>query len=648
MKTDAKWTPTTRFPRNSILSVILLAALLLAGCSGGDTDLSSSPTEPDTARDVGLTDGSSDFVQGVETGTGIAGDKPIYMPDEIMVVLTDSAQVSRGNNVFIQYPLEIIQTINSNWAAIYRLGITDGSSVEYMVDQLRLDQNVRIAEPNYLLYFQEAPYNPNDPMWNPPNPGEDPRNMMYAQWGPAKLGASIVWNQTKGSEDVIVAVIDTGVRRTHEDLEDNIWINEDEIQGNGIDDDDNGYIDDWWGWNCFEGNNNPFDTSSINHYHGTGCAGVIGATQDNDLGISGIAPGVRVMAIRADMNDGPTCEATVCEALNYAKDNGADIISMSFGVIYDTEILDEHCEDIWDDGNGPLMLASAGNANNTNVLAPARYDSVICVGATIPWAYNGLPCDEGRIRIGWNGWWWGSTYGSLLNIMGFGERTYSTYGSGDDQYWDGVSHWFFNGTSCACPTAAGVMALMMSMHPGHPRQWYWDRIEQTADDLDVPGFDNQTGWGRVNAFRAIRGSDYVIPSFPGEPVPSESGNPGPFDLGGFIEMTVGQPDTHYESIHDVALSNPFADIVDFYVMTPASDGQFSIYLDIFTWGEDLDMALYSDVEMTDLIMSATGANHASSSFHEMIVDGEAGESYYLKVYSPALGNSTTYGLTVEK
>jgi subtilisin family serine protease len=634
MKIKVKWLYPARFLPNVILTVFLIALLLVVGCSAGDHPLIPGSSDADSAKDVGLDSISSGIEPG--TGAGIVNGKSIYMPNEVMVVLIDTAQSSHGSDVFSPLPLKIIQTINSHWATIYRLAITDGSSVEQMVSKLKQDPNVRIAEPNYILNFLEAPYNPNDPMWNPSDPGNDPRNEMWAQWGPAKLGASILWNESKGANDVVVAVIDTGVRRTHEDLINNLWINEDEVQTNGIDDDGNGYIDDWWGWNCFEGNNNPFDLNGSNYYHGTGCAGVIVATQDNGKGISGIAPGCKVMAIRADMNDGPTCEATVCEALNYAKDNGADIISMSFGVIYATEILDLQCADIWDNGNGPIMLASAGNDNNTNVLAPARYDSVIAVGATIPWSYGGAPVDEGRIQPGWNGWWWGSTYGPKLHIMGFGERTYSTYGSGDDQYWDGVNHWFFNGTSCACPTSAGVMALVMSFHPGHTGQWYWDRIEQTSDDLDVPGFDNQTGWGRVNAFRAVRGLDYF----------------DSIDVLGFVTIQLQKPAentiTQYESIHDVSASNPYCDTVDLYRIIPATTGPLMISLDIFTWGEDLDMALYSDPMMLNMIDSSTGPNHADSSFEQIIVNGVAGTRYFLKVYSPALGNSTTYGLTVEK
>jgi hypothetical protein len=283
-----------------------------------------------------------------------------------------------------------------------------------------------------------------------------------------------------------------------------------------------------------------------------------------------------------------------------------------------------------------LMMASAGNDNNTSVLAPARYDSVITIGATVPWSYGGEPVDEGRIHTGWNGWWWGSTYGPLLNVMGFGERTYSTYGSGDGQYWDGVNHWFFNGTSCACPTSAGVMALIMSSHPGQTNQWYWDRIEQTADDLDVPGFDDQTGWGRVNAFRAVRGSDCFTS----------------IDVLGFTPLKspkiTGEAFTRFESIHDVAASNPFCDTTDLYRIYIGETGPYKIDLDIFTWGEDLDMELYNDPLMSSMIASSTGPNHADSSFEQILFDGIAGKYCFLKVYSPALGNSTTYGLTIEK
>jgi len=584
---------------------------------------------------------SSDLTQPASTNSENAPgsiDEPsaqdIYMPSEVLIVLHDEFEPVDTVDYFKNFKLSVIRDKKYPWGTLHRMLINDGSTVESMCEQLKLLQSVKFAEPNYYLHFAEAPYIPNDPMWeSDADPDDDPRSSIWEQWGPSKLGASIVWNESKGSEDVIVAIVDTGVRRTHEDLADSIWINEGEIQDDGIDNDNNGWIDDWWGWDTFEHNNNPFDPDGSNHYHGTGCAGVVAATQDNDVGISGIAPNVKIMAIRADMNDGPTCVDSVVEAWDYAKVNGADIISMSFYVIYPTDVLETAAFDTWDNGNGPIMMASAGNNNNTVVHVPAGYDCVICVSATVPFTVSGVPHDELRISRTWGGWWWGSSYGSHVNIAGYGERTYSTYGSGDDQYWDGVNHWFFNGTSCACPTAAGVMALIVSMHPGEEGQWYWDRIEETADDLHTPGFDIHTGFGRVNALRAVYGSDRYSDEE---------------DADGFVTIddSTGllEPEL-FDSIHDFP-SSPFHDTEDLFRIIPHYDGELIIDLDIFTWGENLDIALYSDHSMTTLIDESVIVNHADSSFENITLMVDASTEYYLSVYSPAAGNSTTYGLDI--
>lgn len=631
------------FPVVLFLATILL---ILISCSESSVQNALEPDHPGNLNYI-YPDENPMLVQSMDYSGGVrtVDDKPAYVPGQVNVILYDDAEAELGDSFFGDWPVSIWRSIPCDWGVLHVIEILDGSSVEEMASRLSMDSHVRVAEPNYYGYFTEAPYVPNDPLWeSDTDQGDDPRDTMYEQWGPSKLAADIVWNDTKGDPNVIVAVIDTGVRFSHEDLTNQYWINEDEIDGNNIDDDDNGYIDDWRGWNTFEHNNFPFDNDGSNYYHGTGCAGVIAGEQDNSKGISGIAPGVKIMVIRADMNDGPTCVATVVEAWDYAKTNGADIISMSFIVLYPTVALEIAATDTWDNGNGPIMMASAGNYNNQVPYPPAMYPEVICVGATVPFSRTGTPVDEDRIHAGWAGYGWGSTYGSFLNIMGFGERTYSTFGSGDSQYW-GIGHPWFNGTSCACPTSAGVMALMVSSHPGHDGNWYWDRIEDTADDLNVLGFDIQTAWGRVNALRAVYGSDRWSDYE---------------DDNGFIKMTGPFVDNEaiywvdalpigeeiYDSIHDVETDNPFFDDHDYYVINNTEDSPLRIYLDIYTWGENLDIAVYSDENLTSLIDSSTTVNHADSSYEEIILPAFVG-IVFLDVYSPAPGGSTTYGLIVE-
>ncbi len=613
----------------------MLCCFMVIGCGGkggpSTPDLDAAGADPATGGTAPATGGSMEAGSvcgnrpgGISTGPG---ELP-YLEDEVLVVLHEPYQTEFSLSIMAGWPLAPRQVIPCRWGTIFRMEITDGTPVEDMTARLRQDPRVRIAEPNFILYFDEKPYRPNDPLWERDDPGDDPRDNVYDQWGPAKIGASIVWNESNGDEGVVVAVLDTGVMNIHEDLEDIIWINVDEDPDNDEDDDGNGWVDDWWGWNCVEHNNYPYDTGAYAQYHGSACSGVVAACQDNERGLSGVAPGVKIMALRVDLSGTGGLVSTVCEALDYAAKNDADVCSMSFGTSSYSEILEVAVDDAWDNGNGPILMASAGNYDSTSPHYPSYYESVMAIGATVPFSSSYNPIDEARISHS-IGYYWGSNYGSHLTVMGFGDQYTTTYGGHCDGYWDGYSQGFFGGTSCACPMSAGVMALIKTFFPDETGQWYWDRIQDTADDLGVVGFDIQTGHGRCNALRAVHGPDRFADLE---------------DEFGFVECRM-PGDQLFDSIHDVP-GNPYRDTEDLYKLTVYEDGELEIYLDIFTWGETLDLEVYSDREMTQLAGSSTGANHYNSSFESVTLNVEKDQQYFIRVFSPAEGNSTTYGLKV--
>ncbi|MCX6645808.1 MAG: S8 family serine peptidase [bacterium] len=614
--------------------VIALIFLIISGCSG-----KNNPAIPDSRSADPIINGAGSNSATLSSSDNLSGSSQVpistqadrWAEDEVLVVLNDDITPSQATEIFSKNKLNNLQTIACRWGTVFELRITDGTPVPDMVKILQSDPSVQIAEPNLIYTFDEAFYFPNDPLWEGPDEGDDPRDSVYEQWGPAMLGASLVWNESKGSSDVVVAIIDTGVRKTHVDLAGALWNNADEIPGNGIDDDGNGKIDDTWGWDFVSNDNDPNDDGYYASYHGSACAGIVAAVQDNFKGVSGIAPGVKIMALKVDLSGGgPIYESSVVGALEYARVNEADICSMSFGTWDYSTIMENQCNSCWNDGDGVILMASAGNEDSTTIRYPSLYQSVMTIGATIPFDESHNPIDEARISW-YSGWYWGSCYGPSLDVMGFGELYLTTHGEGDNTYWDGGSNGFFAGTSCACPVTAGVMALIKSFNPDKNGQWCWDRLVQTADDIGAPGFDDQTGNGRVNALRAVYGSDRYESL--------EDGN-------GFVPVSA--PDTPiYDSIHDVP-GNPYLDTTDLYRFTAPSTGTWQFNLDIFTYGENLDIAVYSDLAMTNLVGQGIVVNHAGTSFEEVILAAYSGLTYYIKVYSPAVGNSSTYGINIHK
>jgi len=221
---------------------------------------------------------------------------------------------------------------------IYKLKFDTIWDAKQIIEELQKDNNIVYAEPNYLVYTNEVIENgrvPNNPPKQTPLPsitGERdpfPNDPLYQNGSQNYLDAMnlpLVWDTITGDSTQVIAILDTGVDWTHPDLADNIWNNQNEIAGNTNDDDGNGFQDDTRGWDFVNNDNNPMDDNS----HGTHVAGIAAARGNNGIGIAGINWYAKIMSIKVFTNNGVGEAATIVQGINYAADNGATILNMSF------------------------------------------------------------------------------------------------------------------------------------------------------------------------------------------------------------------------------------------------------------------------------------------------------------------------------
>ena len=250
-----------------------------------------------------------------------------------------------------------------------------------------------------------------------------------------------------------------------------IWINEDEIPGNFIDDDANGKIDDIQGWHFYNSgseNNNIVDDFG----HGTHIAGVISAA-NNGTGITGIAYTSRVLPVKVLNEYGEGWASDIAAGIIYAVDNGARILNLSLGAPFDIPILKEAVD--YATGHGVILIAAAGNEGTETIDYPARYPNVIAVAAT----------DSSDQRTDF------SDFGPQIDVAAPGNRICSTWYRGNYVY--------KTGTSMAAPHVAGVAALIWSANPSMTAEQVELSLTASAVDINLPGWDIYTGWGRVSA-----------------------------------------------------------------------------------------------------------------------------------------------------
>ena len=370
--------------------------------------------------------------------------------DEWIVQLTPSAassiqSVSQVASLFAPEGLqfEVIGGLGLVGQVLVRVS---GAAFDDVAAWLSANPNVAYCEPNVVMPLSALPSDPQfNLLWGLHNTGQTIGNQ--AGTVDADIDAPEAWQITTGSSRIVVAVIDTGVDYTHPDLAQNIWRNTGEVPGNGIDDDGNGFIDDYYGWDFANGDNNPFD----DHGHGTHVAGIIGAVGNNGLGVTGGAWSVSIMPIKFLSANGSGSLDNAIRAINYVT-----MMRSRFGV--DVRVSNNS----WGGGSfyqslydaiaahnraGIMFVAAAGNNGRNTDLTPNypscyALENVISVAAT-----------DNRDNLAVF-----SNYGATsVDLAAPGVNIYSTKPGGGYQY--------LSGTSMAAPYVSAVAALAWSVAP---------------------------------------------------------------------------------------------------------------------------------------------------------------------------------------
>lgn len=340
-------------------------------------------------------------------------------------------------------PLDRIYTLT------FPEGLTD-SELQDILKVYQADPSVEYAELNYTYSLFAIPIDDHyNDQWALNNIGQDfPKSGKYNYQ--TKLDADIdapeAWDIQTDTSDIIIAVIDSGIDYTHRDLVNNLWKNLEEENGiTGVDDDGNGYVDDIYGVNFINNTGDPLDDNG----HGTHCAGIIAAEGNNGLDITGVCWNAKIMGLKdkgpEGGNDTDSMLVDTINAILYAIENGADVISNSYGSDFESQAFQEVIDYAY--SQGVIFVASAGNNSSDTEQYPAAYNHVLAVAATDP--------NDDKATF--------SNYGDWVDIAAPGVdilslRANNTYGApfGDDYTL------IVSGTSMACPYVAGACGLLLA------------------------------------------------------------------------------------------------------------------------------------------------------------------------------------------
>ncbi|MBK53092.1 MAG: hypothetical protein CMG58_00495 [Candidatus Marinimicrobia bacterium] len=364
----------------------------------------------------------------------------------------------------VEYFKPLFRTVNSqkhyqfNLHRYYKLKLKDeivSKDIILKFLDISIVDKVELSSKNQLFITPNDPYYSSQ--WNHDNYGQVTNGTLDAD-----IDTDHAWDISVGSEDVVIAILDSGVDLDHPDYEDRIINGYDFANNDSNANDDNG--------------------------HGTSCAGIAAAKGNNGIGIAGICWNCKIMPVKVMGSDGTGQDTDIAEGVTWASDNGANVISMSLG----GGMYNSFFEDAIDyaTSNGTIVIAATGNDNFGTISYPSRYDNCVAVGAM-------SPCNERKNINSCDGEnFWGSNYGTGIDFLAPGVKIPATsIGGGYTSQ--------FNGTSSACPHAAGVAGLILSVMPSASPEEVRTIMQIQTDDIGSIGFDLETGFGRLNANKCI-------------------------------------------------------------------------------------------------------------------------------------------------
>ncbi|HOZ37054.1 MAG TPA: S8 family peptidase [bacterium] len=373
---------------------------------------------------------------------------------------------------------------------IYQLNTNYRSVAEFIAEHQRND-SIEYLEPNYLY---RSVLDPNDTFY--------PQQLAYL----SAIKAPQAWNYTTGDSSVVVAVVDTGVNINHPDLINNIWHNAKEIPGNWLDDDGNGYVDDYSGWDFVLQSPDPSPKFNGNYNflginHGTIIAGVIAAEGNNKIGITGLNWRAKIMSLRVLDGEGAGNTLDVAKAIDYARLNGAQVINLSFVGEGESQTLKTAIAKAYQ--AGIVIVAAAGNEVNQGVDMTYKPQYPVCHDGDTPgdnWVIGVGSIDNNDQLASF------SNYGKCIDLVAPGVSIFSTlYKEPNHPQYDKEYGGLWSGTSISAPQVAATAALLKALKPELNILEIRDHLFNGADSVDAqnPNYLGKLGHGKLNVLATL-------------------------------------------------------------------------------------------------------------------------------------------------